>query len=142
MLVQTGECVPWWREPKRTRHWQQRRSRRDTFDWEIELSKLFARISGARETMKGLTIFYFDSTDFTIEWLQTKLASKTHTKSWQAHRVGVAIVGQASLETGSLDVAMATDPREAVIKIKSNSPGQVAIQALEYELLPAGRGKT
>ncbi len=113
-----------------------------TFDWEIELSKLFARISGARETMKGLTVFYFDSTDFTLEWLQTKNHTKLHTKSWQAHRVGVAKVGQASLETGSLDVAMATDPREAVIRIKSNSAGQVAIQALEYELIPAGRGKT
>ncbi len=113
-----------------------------TFDWEIELSQLYARISGARETTMGLTIFYFDSTDFTIEWKQSPLATKTHEKSWQAHRVGVAIVGQPSLETSSLGVAMATDPRLAVVKIKSNSPGQVAIQALEYELQGQGRGKT
>lgn len=113
-----------------------------TFEWEIELSRLFARISGAREVTKGMTVFYFDSTDFTVDWFQFALADREHTKSWQAHRVGVAKVGQPSLETGSLDIAMATDPREAIIKISSTSPGQVAIQALEYELHAQGRGKT
>ena len=113
-----------------------------TFDWEIELSRLYARISGAREAMKGLTIFYFESTDFTVDWLQFKLADKAHSKSWQAHRVGVAKVGQPSLETGSLDIAMSTDPREAIVKINSTSPGQTTIQALEYERHAQGRGKT
>ena len=92
--------------------------------------------------MKGLTIFYFESTDFTVDWLQFKLADKAHSKSWQAHRVGVAKVGQPSLETGSLDIAMSTDPREAIVKINSTSPGQTTIQALEYELHAQGRGKT
>lgn len=113
-----------------------------TFQWEIELSNLYARISGMREVTMGMTVFYFDSNDFTVEWLQSPLATKTHTKSWQAHRVGVAVVGAASLETGSLQVPMATDPRVAIVKINSTSPGQVAIQALEYELQGQGRGKT
>lgn len=112
------------------------------FDFLLELNKLYVRLSGARETTKGLTVFYFESTDFILEWLQTPLATKTNTKSWQAHRVGVAQVGQPSFETSSLDVAMATDPRDAIVRIKTDSPGQVAIQALEYELMAQGRGKT
>ena len=109
------------------------------FDAEMTLSKLYAELSGRGMQMQRLIVFHHETTDYTVSW-QPFTGASSKADAFQAHKVGVAKIGQASFDTGYHEVGIVADPRDGTLHISSSSPGTFAILALEYELQPQGRG--
>jgi len=110
------------------------------FDYEISLFELYPNITSQGVQTEVLAVFHFETTDYKLEF-QPYLNSPLYTESFQSHRVGVATVGQPSHETSWKEMGVNGDPRDMQITIKSSTPGQTAIMAIEYVLHQQARGK-
>lgn len=110
------------------------------FKCEIVLTDLYPGITGQNLVMQRLVVFHLNSSDYEVVY--TDAGGEVRTSQWQAHRVGVAILGEPSLDTGFSDHGVRGDPRTQTITLRSDTPGQVAWLALEYELQGQGRGSS
>jgi hypothetical protein len=110
------------------------------YDFELELFELYPQITSLGVIAERLAIFHWETTDYRLEF-QPYLNSTVYSESFQSHRVGVATIGQPSFETSWKEMGVNGDPRDMLITIKSSSPGQTAIMAIEYVLQTQARGK-
>lgn len=111
-----------------------------TFSAEMTLSALYIEKVADDLIMEQLTIFHFETTDYLIQWTPYPGYTDPPSVAWQAHRVGLTVVGVPQLETKFRTIDITMDPRIGVVTISSDTPGQFAIMALEYSITQQGRG--
>ncbi len=107
---------------------------------ELVLTDLYPGVTGQNLVMQRLVVFHLDSSDYEV--IYTDAGGEVRTSQWQTHKVGVAILGDPSLDTGFSDHGVRGDPRTLPITLRHETPGHVAWLALEYELTGKGRGQT
>ena len=116
------------------------------FDTQVELTKLFARISAIREQFQSVTLFFFETSDFFLEvlrpWVKDTDADfedSVFRDFWQAAQLDATQFGDHVLRTGSRLFGSYGDPRESVVRIKSGSAGPMVILAAEYDVTSTER---
>lgn len=110
------------------------------FDCELELTTLYPELSARNIIAKGLNVFHYKTTDYEFNW--TPQGGPARNQAFQAARVGVAVIGAASLDTHVKEFGFHTDPRRATVILSTRSPGPCVWLALEYLLMPQSGGKT
>lgn len=110
------------------------------YDCELTLNELYPEKVADDVQTQSLTIFHFETTDYLVEWTPYPNADPVLSMSFQAHRVGLAVIGVPAFETKFKTADIMIDPRVGEITITSSTPGQFAIMALEYVYDQQGRG--
>ncbi len=106
------------------------------FRQEMELSKVFGQDPRAFRTL-GITAYHFDTTNYSF--ITRLLSGQEHTDVFQAVRVDHAVIGEVVIGTGLKKFGVTIDPRTTTIIIRSDTPGQMNITRLDYELRREGQ---
>ena len=112
-----------------------------TYDSEIVLAEIYPDLTSRGLNVSGLAVFHFETSDYEVASVAYP-GRKEDVTGFQSHRVGVAQIGQPSLESRYKEIGVIADPRELVLTIRSSTPGQYTITAVEFMLQPEAGGKT